>query len=248
MQTLVYFTLLFFAHQQASSFEVTCKYQTINWSHIGAHYQCYIDSLNVTEPSQIISNISGTHLQGQSRYDVKSVHIIGPGVCNYIPLGLTIFFPNLKGIQLHNCKLQSVCSFDLMEFTNIVVLGFNFNQLTTLPSRVFRHNPNLKYLSLNNNRLKFIHENIFDDLKFLDEAYFDQQICSGVTLTGKNRNDVQYVVERTILEKCQAKDIHEKCEQRQRDLSKVYCSDEFPHVDEHLRRKIKFLSSLDIEF
>jgi Leucine-rich repeat (LRR) protein len=224
------FFVLIFVQKQAKSFDVNCKFQSTTWPHIGQHTQCFVESLNVTESSKFITNISGTYLAGQSKFDVKSVDI--RGVCNYVPLGLTNFFPNLRGLQMYNCQLKSICSFDMVEFKNLVILELHYNQLTTLPSRLFQHNPNLKRIHFGNNRLKFIHENIFDDLPLLEETYFDNQICSGTKLSATTRYDVQYGVEKIILEKCQTPNIHEKCIDREIKLTQKLCNEEYPRVDE----------------
>jgi Leucine rich repeat len=192
--------------------------------------------MNVTEPSQFVTSIVGEHIAGYGRYDVKAIQI-SEQICHYLPQGFTNFFPNIKSIYLRNSQLKSLCSFDLLEYRNVLTVYFHSNHLTTLPSHLFKNNVHLKLMYFNNNRLKFIHENIFDDLPALERAYFNNTICAGATLEGTVRNDVIYVVEKKILKECQVKGIHEVCDDRLKELSMRLCDEEFPHVEERLRKK-----------
>ncbi|MHA3737381.1 NEL-type E3 ubiquitin ligase domain-containing protein [Pseudomonas sp. Eth.TT006] len=68
-----------------------------------------------------------------------------------LPVGLT--FDHVRHLSLQNMKLDNDVAYFLKAFRQVESLGLDSNQLTLLPE-VISHMPNLKHLSLENNRIQ----------------------------------------------------------------------------------------------
>jgi Leucine-rich repeat (LRR) protein len=113
----------------------------------GTFYTCNVTSLNITEPETVVNEFRAdpfriSHLVMDSRN------------IEYFPRGLPKLLPNLKFIQLTNCRLRKIERDDLAGFTSLKTLNLDNNSLEHLPDSLFEHVPQLETFSCKNNSLK----------------------------------------------------------------------------------------------
>lgn len=187
--------------------EAICSYRIIQWQGEWME-KCeiiFMDFTPVIEGELIVERVNGTHFDGFSDDDVKTL-IIKNFHLEKIPQGFTNFFKNLEELQISNSNLRSVSSEDLEEYKNLTTLSLRGNFLTTLPSGLFMNTPNLEFVDFSFNRLKYIETDIFDDIPNLRQAFFMNNICTGRDrVYAYDRDGVQYVVEKYLHDHCRPK-------------------------------------------
>lgn len=118
-------------------------------------------------------------MNGESRVIDDRVFSIVSQNIYFIPKEIEKFFPDLGGLQIIRSQLQSIERQDLEPFKELQELYLDGNVLEILESDLFRLNYELRYISVSQNRLKFVGENILLELKNLEQAYFHDCGCFG---------------------------------------------------------------------
>ena len=195
--------MFIFAFNSVCSLEVTCSYRVYTWAYLPDHYQCYpMTDVEILKPKQYIEKINGQHLAGYSGSDIKAFAIHSKTI-HYMPMGMTKFFPNLESLQIYDCGLKAIDRLDLIEYKNLHSLYFNKNKLTTLDAGLFDFTPKLWHIDFSYNRLRYVDPTIFDRIENLQHADFNYNICTGAFAAQTGVDNVQYVLEKNLLEKCQ---------------------------------------------
>lgn len=181
--------LIFLLVSSVSSVNITCRYweflsnsfQTRVYFYFKPKieaYKCEVEEVNIVEPIQFVSNISGQHIENlHSNNDVNFL-IISSRVCQYMPFGLTKFFPNLEALRIEKSGLRSIQWYDLYEFRNLSILYLNDNKLMTLDIGLFSFTPNLKHVDFSNNYIYHVDPIIFTDNESLKTLDFDGNACN----------------------------------------------------------------------
>ncbi|KAL7011979.1 hypothetical protein ACKWTF_014543 [Chironomus riparius] len=187
----------------ACALEITGSYRITTWAYLPDHYQCFpITDIKVLEPKQFVDKINGQHMAGYSGSDIKSFAIQGQTV-HYMPMGMTKFFPNLEALQIYECGLKAIDRLDLIEYKNLHSLYLNKNKITTLNAGLFDFTPKLWRIDFSYNRLRHVDPTIFDNIEKLQHADFNYNICTGAFGAQIGVDNVVYVMEKYLLEKCQ---------------------------------------------
>lgn len=188
--------------------ELFCEYKIIQWEGelVEKCEALDIQFAPLVEGDLTIESVNGSHLEGYSDDDVKTL-IIKFKFVEKVPQGLTNLFKNLQELEISSSNLKTISGDDLQEHKNLSTLNLSGNLLTTLPSGLFENTRILEYIDFSYNRLKYIDPDIFDDVPNLNRAFFIKNICTGDDpVYGNDRYAVQYYVEKFLLEHCRPKD------------------------------------------
>lgn len=204
--------IIIFALHSINSLDVTGSYRTVTWTFVPDHYQCYpITDVEILEPKQFIDKINGKHLSGYSNWNVKTFAFVSQTV-HYMPMGMMKIFPNIEAFQIKNCGLKHLDRLDLIEYKNIHTMHFNGNELTVLEAGLFDFTPKLWHIDFSYNRIRHVDPAIFDGIENLKHLDFNNNVCTGAFAAQSGVENVKYVMEKYLLEKCQNKpDIKYDC-------------------------------------
>lgn len=99
----------------------------------------------------------------------------------FIPAGIKKNFPNLKKFEVIRGGLIHLEREDMRQFgSDLISVSFWKNTLTALEGDLFEFNPNLEYIGLHHNALKFINPSLFENFKKLTNLQiveFDNSTC-----------------------------------------------------------------------
>lgn len=144
----------------------------------------------------------GAHVNGKSNENVEAI-ILSNLALDRFPRLLGCFFPNLKTVTGNNCGLRSIGKADLKGLTKLKQLSLNGNRIISLPNDLFEPTPNIEIVSFYGNRIRFIGDKIFNQLKFLEYANFKMNLTIDVCLKdGYNGVPFQHL-EKIIGSNCQ---------------------------------------------
>lgn len=163
-----------------TSLKIRCQYQSVATfaSVIGSHYKCYTRKVDIKNPDEVIEGIDGTHEDGKSSDDVKSISIF-EATCYYFPKGLEKIFKNIQDITVYNSGLKTITRDDLRPFPDLKALSLENNKITSLDSNLFEFNTKLNRIKLRGNFLSTVAAGVFDPLSDLAElsiSYEDGRI------------------------------------------------------------------------
>lgn len=160
----------------ANSLIIECNFRHKTWENIGISYTCDVENLHVTTPNQKVTGIKGDHLQGQGNDDVEKLNIDSQ-TCEFLPIRLEKFFPNLQGLRVASSGLLSLRSTDLSVFPKLRNCDMFSNQLIVLEKDLFAKNPLLEYLYFGFNKIEKVDPNILDSLDNLKKVVFQDNRC-----------------------------------------------------------------------
>ena len=146
--------------------------------------------------SRTIGNIWGSH-KYTTATDDKVLGVRSRGnIIDYFPIGFEKKFRNLKLISFHHGRLKEIRQSDLRPFIYLELCYLGHNDIKFLEDGLFEYNPDLKYVSLENNKIKAVGFYVFAGLEkltyLLMVSPFDQCIKRSVK---DNRKDVNKLIE-----------------------------------------------------
>lgn len=167
--------LAFFAsHYDAITFE--CVYSMEDWVILDKVYGCTVQNLTVKKGDDTLTSVSTLHLKGKTFKDVKTLNVENSTLVS-IPKDIAKSFPGLKGLRIAKGMLVSINSDDLKPFPDLKVLCLWANYLTTLSGNLFINNPNIEFMNFGSNAIQHVAPKVFDPLKNLIAAYFEENTC-----------------------------------------------------------------------
>lgn len=161
----------------SSSFELYCEYDKVGWDDtIGPAFTCKVKNLNVTQPKTLITSLRGQQPTPKTSDNVNTF-LIFEQICDNFPVGVDKYFKNLEGIAVQKSGLKRITKSDLKPFAKLKSISLYGNKLTALESHLFIYNPNIKLVSVFNNKLKHVFPNILGGLNNLERVYFSSNPC-----------------------------------------------------------------------
>lgn len=154
-----------------------------------------------------VTSITGSHWSGYSNRDVVGFKR-SFGSRDFIPKGLTNFFPNLKDIEIFDANMKEISKDDLKEFgSNLEKLWLWYMKITHISHDLFEYNPYLKEIVLWANEIQTIEYGAFDNLFNLVTLDLDENICISEYVYNDYyglRNFIQRVYERCSVSTAEA--------------------------------------------
>lgn len=186
------------------AFDITCDYKTdTDWWAINDVYYCDVKfDVEITKSNAVVTSIDGSHSNYNSNADVVGFRAQNVKL-HYFPQGLSKFFDaeKIKFIAVWSTGLKEIHQGDLYPFTKLRVLSLWNNDFEVLERDLFKFNPEINYLGLGKNKIKFVDGNVFRPLKNLHSLYIDGNRCISKEAVG-DKNQVSVLIDE-IREKCE---------------------------------------------
>ncbi|XP_070492323.1 uncharacterized protein [Chironomus tepperi] len=176
--------------------KIECNFNISKYSFwlLGNIYRC-----QVKNDPQIYSpitdhkiDITGTHMDSKVNKNVIGFHVASK-IVQFFPRGIDQFLPNLKMIEIYDCKLKQIRKTDLSPFPHLVRLQLDNNDIDMLEDDLFIYSINLAFVSLDNNKIFFIYGNIFDNLIKLVHLSLKANNCVDM-IAVNNRTAVDVII------------------------------------------------------
>ena len=131
----------------------------------GEFYTCRRDNLKAStrRDDRYVDDMVGTHMSGKTHNDVRGVHIRGD-IVHYFPWKMDHHFPHLTIIAIEFTSMLEIRGSDLAPFTDLEYLYLSYNWIEVIEKDLLMSNPKLKGIALENNRLRFVHEHVFNNV------------------------------------------------------------------------------------
>lgn len=197
------FCLSFVAVKSCSqSVEIRCdgigprSYWTLGW-----FSTCYLNNTTKVEFSNAVvtSVIDSDNLTITDTSNIRGIFLNGLNAITrvrFFPRGLKTKFPSLIAVNITGSTLISIGKKNLQEFgSTFEVLDLSFNLLTFIGANLFVHNPNIKYVGLNGNPLRYIEPAFFKNmlkLQSLDNVNLNSVTCMSQQLIGRDIKGLKF--------------------------------------------------------
>ncbi|KAG5669431.1 hypothetical protein PVAND_017318 [Polypedilum vanderplanki] len=176
MKFLKFASIIFIPLTFSINLDCIFDYQRLDF--LNEIYICNVtNNFTITAPETFITSVNGTHLQTLDNSYVQEFYSKNH-IVNFMPYGLTKFFPNLAVIFILNAEMKEIHQKDFQQYPNLNVLNLTNNNVTKIEKDLFKFNPDMNSLSLRKNPIKEIHPNVFDqfyhvfDISFLLEIKY----------------------------------------------------------------------------
>lgn len=171
------FSLLFLIIGTTIAVDYKCNYNNRYIGFAGeTFYDCKIIKGSISDESQQeVEEIAGRHGWGYSDSDVESLSIKKKKHA-LMPTGVENYFDNLKCLDVYDVGLRKVYQEDLEPYPELKYLSLANNKLTVLEKYLFQKNPELEIILLHGNQIKFVNA-AFQDLDNLHSLNFNDNEC-----------------------------------------------------------------------
>lgn len=140
------------------------------------HYKCLVGDLNLESKGQSLSGVKGDHQENLTNNEV-GVLFIENQTCLYLPSDVNNFFPNIYHLEIKNSKLKEITVDDLKMFANLKNLYLKSNAIEIIPEKLFEFNIKLQFINFNDNKIKRIASNIFENIPEIVSFSVERNIC-----------------------------------------------------------------------
>lgn len=128
-------------------------------------------SLKVDNPRTKIDKIVDS---SGSEIDTTNIEMLkirtGKKTVKFVPAGIKKKFPDLKVFTIENSGLTHLEREDMRQFgADLGFVSFSENSLTALPGNLLEFNPNVKYIYIRQNPLKYIDGALFQHFKSMEK-------------------------------------------------------------------------------
>ncbi|CAO1441002.1 unnamed protein product [Diamesa hyperborea] len=127
-------------------------------------YNCKASELKINESNLKLTSVTGKHETWATDKDVDVFYILQNYEIQYLPVGLSSFFPKLVKYDVQRSTLKYIASGDFAELTNLITIEIFRTELQVIPEDTFWTLAKLETLNLRDNKLKYLEENTFKDL------------------------------------------------------------------------------------
>jgi hypothetical protein len=138
---------------------------------IGKVFTCWATDVVVTQRGVIM------YPRSMENIDLVKGLVFEDEVIHYMPKFYETLAQRLEVIFIFDSKLKIITKNDLMQFPRLRELSLPNNQLEVLGENLFDFNLELEFISFDDNNLKFIEANLLNSLTKLRKAEFDSAGC-----------------------------------------------------------------------
>lgn len=127
--------------------------------------------------TRTVTNITGDHLYGRENKDVVVFRTAACNDMDFIPEGLTNFFPDIVVLSLTTTRIKILNGNELQEYNKLQMLLLGNGKIERIPGNFLQHTPDLLYVSFSNNLVTEVGDNLLDNLPNLQYVHFENNIC-----------------------------------------------------------------------
>lgn len=100
---------------------------------------------------------------------------------NFFPQNIKNFFKNAQKIYFSSANISTLSKYDLQPFgSQLTGFWFHDNNFEAIESDLFEFTPNIDYIHLDQNKIKFVGSGAFSSLKNLKKLYFYGNPCHSI--------------------------------------------------------------------
>jgi Leucine-rich repeat (LRR) protein len=196
-------SLTFELISRISRMELDCTFSFLDLESSKRNYTCKPNKKTViTQPDSNIRAITGVHEQGKTNTDVLFVLFLY-NIVEYVPRGISLFFPNLVTLHINKCDLKQITREDLIGLESLQELRMMNNPLTTLPDDLFINMPKLKRISFKSNKLEYLSSKLLQPIlrnglevvDFQENTRIDSIFCPGVKRNVKSVEELMQIID-----------------------------------------------------
>ncbi|KAG5669479.1 hypothetical protein PVAND_017366 [Polypedilum vanderplanki] len=167
---LIFVNLLTF--KTSSSFTIECNYRVVDYiDTVRSVYECGVKNVPILSEN-IVTNITGNHLNNKTNIDVTSIRIEGNSTLSFVPRRFSNFFPHIRAYIINSATFDTLFGDEFDEFSELEFLQFSSSKLASISSRLFEKTPNVIFLSLSWNQILRVGSDLFTPLDVTKIKYF----------------------------------------------------------------------------
>lgn len=141
-------------------------------------YTCFPQISGISDSRSLI-NVTGLHVGGKNNTDVDAVYIDDYSDLDFVPQGMTNFFPNLVAITITSSGVKTLNGDELHEYRHLREFALAHGPLESVPSNFFETTPDIRQISFLNNSIRYVGENSLNSKQNLHWINFELNICIG---------------------------------------------------------------------
>lgn len=121
--------------------------------------------------------VTGTHQSTKSNENVITFWNNGK-IKNFFLQNIKNFFKNVQKIYFVNANLSTISKYDLQPFgSQLMAFWFGSNNFEAIESDLFDFTPNIKFIEVYSNKIKYVGDGVFNNLKNLTHLSFSGNPC-----------------------------------------------------------------------
>ncbi|KAG5668979.1 hypothetical protein PVAND_016882 [Polypedilum vanderplanki] len=179
------------------NFTINCEFATVQiYISDSDVYNC--NSINIPNYSgDTITEVTGTHQNNKTNYDVESIWFYGNSTLDFFPRGITKFFPNIKAVWIEDTQILELNGDELDEFGDkLVYFFYRYSNLTTISSSLLKKTPNVVYFLVAYTKLQHVGFDLFTshDITKLQWLSFAYNSC--IHMWDDSQNGIQNIMDK----------------------------------------------------
>lgn len=127
-----------------------------------------IFNLKIDQRNTTITRLFGRHLKFNNNDAVERLFFLNNPQMQFIPIGYSKVFPNIKNFWIAKCPIKSIERSDFEKSENLEILGMRDTNIEAIDKDVFWGLVNLEQLHLYDGKITKIHEEAFAKLTKLN--------------------------------------------------------------------------------
>ena len=127
-------------------------------------YNCKASELKIDKANLKLTSVTGKHELLATDEDVEVFYILQNYEIQYLPVGLSNFFPKLKKYDVQRSTLKYIANGDFAELINLTTIEIFRTAMEFIPEDTFWTLTKLEILNLRDNKLISLEEDTFKDL------------------------------------------------------------------------------------
>ncbi|KAL7011220.1 hypothetical protein ACKWTF_014165 [Chironomus riparius] len=96
---------------------------------------------------------------------------------SYLPSGIEKCCEKIEFLMVQNCGLKDITSKNLKNYPDLIILDLSYNKIRILEADLFKSNPKIEKIYLNNNQLLAASRTVFSVLQNLKFLFLNQNEC-----------------------------------------------------------------------
>lgn len=178
--------------------EIRCvEIKVINWNIVGNKLTCIVgNGTNDLSNFEVYQKVKNESIKAVSVSSKPINYVFFVPVTSFKPLSTVLGDPTLTSdiqvMSIENQPIKLLTAADLKQFgSNLLYLSINKSNITSLGKDLFKHNPNLKFINIENAPLKYIEPGFFEHISHMKKLENINLLNCSCINQSKNQPDIQ---------------------------------------------------------